>query len=311
MKIKMAVLLVALMSMAACDKSPNVSAQGTDAKAERGAAAPKAAFQAKKIQDKDTYFVFAKNQTYTDRQLVQEFDRFNKIFWAATEKNEGQIAIDLIPKFKGLSDEFRKSDLIKEHKALLDAFYDEAKAVGAKMAVFTGPVIIKKYDAQKQGFEFNFTEPSLVSLGNSRVPFMVVTAAGVPSYYTPSKPVPDLYVYKPKAEADARRIESALASVRGGSSEASVNMIVYGRVVKTVFQPDRREVFMLPDHIEVVAQKNRNSDAYEVLWDIDAATLQAMWKLHGDTTYAPGPDDVVEMLGLKPISFSRFGSRPM
>lgn len=311
MKIKMAVLLAALMSMAACEKSPSVSARGSDAKAEAGTSAPKAVFQAKKLQDKDSYFVFARNQTYTDRQLVQEFDRFNKIFWSATEKNEEQIAIDLIPKFKGLSDEFRKSDLIKENKAVLDAFYDEAKSIGAKMAVFTGPVIVKKYDIQKQGFEFNFTEPNLVSLGNSRVPFMVVTAAGVPSYYNPSKPVPDLYTYKPKTEADARRIESALASVRGGLSEASVNMIVYGRVVKTAFQPDRREVVLLPDHVEVVAQKSRNSDAYEVLWDIDASALQAMWKLHGDTTYAPGPDDVVEMLGLKPITFSRFGSRPM
>lgn len=301
MKTNFVVILACLLTVSACDKSPEGKNPGPASTVSNNQTAPANKFVAERVKDKQSYFVFAKQQNYSSPQLLAEFNKFKQIYWAATPKKYEDLAVDLVPGFAKSNDEFKRADLIKEHKAQLDSFYDEAKAVGTKMAVFTGPVVIKKYDSQKKGFEFNFTDPQYVSLGNAKVPYMVVTAAGVPYYYNPSKPMPDFYVYKPAAEDDARRIENALAKLRGDSQEASANMIVYGRVVKTEFRPDRREMFLLPEHIEVVALKNRNGDDYEVLWDIDAASLQSMWKLHGDVTLVPGPEDVLSMLGLKPV----------
>lgn len=301
MKTNLVLILACLLAVSACDKSSEGKNQGAASAASNNQTATATKFVAERVKDKSSYFIFAKQQNYSSQQVAEEFNQFNRIFWAATPKKYEDMAVDRIPGFAKSNDEFKRSDLIKEHKAELDAFYDEAKSVGTKMAVFTGPVHINKYDAQKKGFEFKFFDPQNVSLGNAKTPYMVVTAAGIPYYYNTSKPMPEFYVHKPATEDDARRIESALAKLRGGSSEASANMIVYGRVVKTEFRPERREVVLLPDHIEVIALKNRQGDDYEVLWEIDAASLQSMWKLHGEVTLAPGPDDVVSMLGLKPV----------
>jgi len=205
-------------------------------------------------------------------QLATQVENMRALFWNGAPMDLEALADDFVPEYKDEKDTFRRSDLAKANKALLDVAYRNARKNPYFSVKFDKELgSIKKYDPVIKGFHV-----SPMSLGDG-MSYQWSRPEGKGRNYNGFWGVrllgADSFDYIPASEDEARKIEAALAQRRGGADTYNSAIIVYGRVVgynKEEFEGDktRRIALVRVDGMSFVDNKTN-----EVLLTADRKML--------------------------------------
>lgn len=152
-------------------------------------------------------------------------------YWSASKESPEWAASDLFDDVFAEADTFRRQDLAKTHKTDAEAFIAESRKfspLAFRLSAQDAIVRIERYDEKEKGFQvylgdaFGFNFSLKRTKGNMTL---------YPSFLN-MKSTKGFAFYKPKDEAEARKIEAALSSSRSGDRTA-VPVIAYSRVVGT------------------------------------------------------------------------------
>jgi hypothetical protein len=220
----------------------------------------------------DRYIPVSMGLVEGDAQLAAQVENMRALFWNGAPLDYEALADDFVPAYKDETDSFKRSDLVKANKTLLDAAYQTARKNYHFSVKFDKQLgAITKYDPALKGFSvspmslsddmtYDWKRPP--GKGRNYSGFWGIRLLGA-----------DSFNYIPASEDEARKIEAALAHRRGGSDRYDSSIIVYGHVVgydKDEFTGDklRRTALLLVDGMSFVDPKTN-----DVLFTVDKRML--------------------------------------
>ncbi len=166
-----------------------------------------------------------------DKAIEEMNNKFKQLYWSAAERDDAVLAYDFVPEYRQEKDSFKQGDLIKANAATLDEAYkaNHGKNLFAlKLRKDDWGLSVAKFDPATKGFELymkndeegwsSWPKPKDAD-GYNRFSWGVRTM-GVPTTDNQTR-----FIYVPKDEAEARRIEGALATFR--SSDTALPTVVY------------------------------------------------------------------------------------
>ncbi|WP_144636797.1 hypothetical protein [Bordetella genomosp. 13] len=175
-------------------------------------------------------------------------------YWAGAAKDLPALAQDYSPAYRKEQDSFKRADILKELTPQLEAAYAEAQkrkdyAVRVLQTAWVAP-----YDAQKGGFEVTPLESGEQSTMTLRKSMRDNVNAIWETVFVGTLPAAASFLYKPRDEAEARRVEAALAPQRAhGKDTVRATLQYQGQVLG--------------------AAPAKNGYSYRVFLGVDAITL--------------------------------------
>lgn len=159
-------------------------------------------------------------KTLPDAEYEKVRSQMRDLYWSGAVKNPEKLANDFSPAYRREVDSFKKADLVKAMAAELDQYYATAQKIkdySVRVESSDAETNISPYDAAIGGFKIGFgANQEQRSIGMFKDSDRSVNHG---SWYVRFVGVPfqKELIYKPKDEAEARNIESNLASLRGAS----------------------------------------------------------------------------------------------
>lgn len=269
-------------ALAACSKSADQAPAGVIV-AEVAQEKKAVALAPESLLALDKYIPVSMGRVDGDAQLAAQAHNMRALFWSGAPLDYDTLADDFIPAYKDEPDAFKRADLAKANKTVLDGAYEAARKNPYFSVKFDNtPVSIAKYDAGLKGFHvtmylaedtmYYWSRPEGKDRKYSGL--WGVRLLGV-----------DDFDYIPASEDEARAFEAALAQRRGGSDEYKTAVVVYGRVIgfdKEILGTDKlRRVALL----RVDGLSFRDPKTNEILFTADKKTLPKTIKL--DTAIPP------------------------
>jgi hypothetical protein len=172
-------------------------------------------------------------------------------YWSASKESPEWAASDLFDEVFAERDTFRRKDLAKNRQAEAEAFIAESRKfspLAFQLPAPKGIVNIGPYDEKEKGYRVYISDEATYVLGIIR---KGDSFNMYPSFFCTNKG--NIY-YKPKDEAEARKVEAALSLDRSGDRTV-VPVIVYGRVVGTHRDGRQLSFYVAVDGIAIQAPK--------------------------------------------------------
>lgn len=228
--------LMLIASLAACDqkKAEQSASIVKSADASPTVENPLPTVERQALAPRDQYVAISLGTFVEGDKAIEEMsDKFRRLYWSAAEPDEAVLAYDFIHEYRKEKDSFKQGDIIKANAAKLDEAYkaNHGKNLFAlKLRKDDWGLSVGKYDPTTKGFELQmkndedgwsgWSKPKDAS-GSSLFSWGVRTM-GVPTTDNQTK-----FIYAPKDEAEARRIEGALATFRSNIGDTSRPSVVY------------------------------------------------------------------------------------
>ena len=177
--------------------------------------------------------------TLPNAEFEKVRSQIRDLYWSGAAKNPEKLAKDFSPAYRREVDSFKKADMVKSMAAELDQHYANAQKIkdySVRVQSSEVSTSIFPYDAAIGGFKIGFNsnqerggvgmiKDSDRSVNHGR---WFVRFVGVPDKKE--------LIYKPRDEAEARDIESNLASLRDAAGgQVYVDAVFSGSVAGTLY----------------------------------------------------------------------------
>ena len=231
--------LLAAIMLTACGKKDAAPAAATASSSPAESSVTVPSLERRSAGSRSYSLVDMAWKTLPNAEFQKVHSQIRDLYWSGAAKNPEKLAEDFLPSYRREVDSFKKADLVKAMAAELDQNYANAqktKDYAVRVESSDANTVIYPYDAAIGGFKIGFgsaqeragvgmLKDSDQSISQRR---WYVRFVGVPNQKE--------LIYKPKDEAEARNIESNLASLRSATgNEVYVDAVFSGSVAGTLY----------------------------------------------------------------------------
>ena len=143
---------------------------------------------------------------------------------------DAALARTLFESYRNEDDGFKKQDILNDLKPELSAYLDKAKKLGNIKITTREKVHVNEYNHETKAFKFSTPNGGNAELKISERAFPPQTYTS----YILMGSLPSAMEYRPSSESEARKIESAISSLKDrGSRSVALEVTVYGYVLQT------------------------------------------------------------------------------